>query len=76
MAAAGLEARYRRLLCMYPADHRSVHRDEMLGVLMAAAEPGQDRPGLSESANLLAAQRGSGSAQAARCRTGTAGGTL
>jgi hypothetical protein len=54
MAAAGLEARYRRLLRWYPADHRAAHRDEMLGVLMAAADPGRDRPGLSESADLLA----------------------
>jgi hypothetical protein len=54
MASAGLEARYRRLLRWYPADHRAVHRDEMLGVLMAAAEPGRDRPGLGESADLLA----------------------
>ena len=54
MAAAGLEAGYRRLLQWYPADHRAAHGDEMLGVLMAAAEPGRDRPGLSESADLLA----------------------
>jgi hypothetical protein len=54
MAAAGLEARYRRLLQWYPAHHRAVHRDEMLGVLMAAAEPGRDRPRLIESADLLA----------------------
>jgi hypothetical protein len=53
MAAAGLEARYRRLLQWYPADHRAAHRDEMLGVLMAAAEPGRDRPRLRESADLL-----------------------
>lgn len=54
MAAAGLEARYRRLLRWYPAGHPAVHGEEMLGVLMAAAEPGRDRPGLSESADLLA----------------------
>lgn len=53
MAPAGLEARYRRLLRWYPPDHRAVHRDEMLGVLMAAAPPGRDRPGLGESADLL-----------------------
>jgi hypothetical protein len=50
----GLEARYRRLLRWYPADHQAVHRDEMLGVLMTSAEPGRDRPGLRESTNLLA----------------------
>jgi hypothetical protein len=53
MAASGLEARYRRLLQWYPADHRAVHRDEMLDVLMAAAEPGRNRPGPRESADLL-----------------------
>lgn len=53
MAPAGLEARYRRLLRWYPPDHRAVHRDEMLGVLMAATPPGRDRPGLGESADLL-----------------------
>jgi hypothetical protein len=54
MAAARLEARYRRLLRCYPADHRAAHGDEMIGVLLAAAEPGRDRPGLRESADLLA----------------------
>jgi hypothetical protein len=53
MAASGIEDRYRRLLRWYPADHRAFHRDEMLGVLMAAAEPGRDRPRVSESADLL-----------------------
>jgi hypothetical protein len=53
MAPAGLEARYRRLLRWYPVDHRAVHRDEMLGVLMAATPPGRDRPGLGESADLV-----------------------
>ena len=54
MAAARLEVRYRRLLRCYPADHRAAHCDEMIGVLLAAAEPGRDRPGLRESADLLA----------------------
>ncbi|HTZ28394.1 MAG TPA: hypothetical protein VMC83_30635 [Streptosporangiaceae bacterium] len=53
MASAGLEIRYRRLLRWYPAAHRSVHQDEMLGVLMAGAEPGRNRPRLAESADLL-----------------------
>ncbi len=53
MTAAGLEARYRRLLRWYPAEHRAVHDQEMLGVLMSGSEPDQDRPGLAESANLL-----------------------
>jgi hypothetical protein len=53
MGPAGLEGRYRRLLRWYPAGHRAVHREEMLGVLMAGAGPGRSRPGLTESADLL-----------------------
>jgi hypothetical protein len=53
MGSAGLEIRYRRLLRWYPAAHRSVHQDEMLGVLMAGAEPGRSRPRLADSADLL-----------------------
>jgi hypothetical protein len=37
MGPAGLEGRYRRLLRWYPAGHRAVHQEEMLGVLMAGA---------------------------------------
>ncbi len=54
MAPVGLEICYRRLLRWYPAEHRAVHQEEMLGVLMAGAEPGRSRPGLAESADLLA----------------------
>lgn len=53
MTPVGLEICYRRLLRWYPAEHRALHQDEMLGVLMAGAEPGQHRPGLAESADLL-----------------------
>jgi hypothetical protein len=53
MASAGLESRYRRLLRWYPAVHRALHQEEMLGVLMAGAEPGRNRPRLAESADLL-----------------------
>jgi hypothetical protein len=35
--AAALERRYRRLLRCYPPGHREVHREEMLGVLLATA---------------------------------------
>jgi hypothetical protein len=38
--AAVLERRYRRLLRCYPPTHREFHREEMLGVLLAAARPG------------------------------------
>ena len=52
--AAVLERRYRRLLRCYPPAHRAVHREEMLGVLLAAARPGQRTPGLRETVNLAA----------------------
>ena len=51
--AASLERGYRRLLRCYPAGHRDVHGEEMLGVLLAGARPGQRRPGLPESASLI-----------------------
>ena len=41
------------LLGWFPADHRAVHGEEMLGVLMAAAGDGRDKPGLPETADLL-----------------------
>jgi hypothetical protein len=51
--AGGLEEGYRRLLRWYPAWYRGQHEEEMLGVLMTAARPGQRRPGVRESADLL-----------------------
>jgi hypothetical protein len=51
--ATGLEGGYRRLLRWYPAWYRGQHEEEMLGVLMTAARPGQRRPGARESADLL-----------------------
>jgi hypothetical protein len=51
--AAGLERGYRRLLACYPARFRSEHGEELVGVLMAGARDGQQRPGLPESASLL-----------------------
>jgi hypothetical protein len=48
--AAALERRYLRLLRCYPASQR----EEMLGVLQAAAWPGQRRPGVRQTANLVA----------------------
>jgi hypothetical protein len=53
--AGRLERGYRRLLRCYPAGHRDRHGEEMLGVMLAGARPGQRRPGLAESANLIAA---------------------
>ena len=52
--AAALERRYRRLLRCYPPSHRQVHREEMLGVLLAAARPGQRGPGAAQTVNLVA----------------------
>jgi hypothetical protein len=52
--AAVLERRYLRLLRCYPPSHREFHREEMLGVLLAAARPGQRTPGLRETVNLAA----------------------
>jgi len=49
-----LERRYRRLLRWYPPSHREAHRDEMLGVLLDAARPGQRMPGAGQALNLVA----------------------
>ena len=51
---AALERRYRRLLRCYPPAHRAFHREEMLGVLLATARPGQRTPGLGQTVNLAA----------------------
>jgi hypothetical protein len=52
--AAVLERRYLRLLRCYPPSHRAFHREEMLGVLLATARPGQRTPGLGQTVNLAA----------------------
>ena len=52
-ARGGLEGGYRRLLRWYPALYRKRHEEEILGVLMAAAQPGQRRPGTRDSLDLL-----------------------
>ena len=49
-----LERGYRRLLAWYPAGHRAVYGEEMLGVLMAGSAPGQRRPAARETLDLLA----------------------
>jgi len=51
---AALERRYRRLLRCYPPSHRALHREEMLGVLLDTARPGQRTPGLRQAVNLAA----------------------
>ena len=50
--AAALERRYLRLLRCYPPSHRAFHREEMLGVLLDTARPGQRTPGLGQTVNL------------------------
>ena len=50
---ASLEHGYQRLLAWYPPAFRSEQGEEMLAVLMAGAQPGQRRPGLLESLDVL-----------------------
>jgi hypothetical protein len=52
-ASGGLEGGYRRLLRWYPSLYRGQHEEEILGVLMAAAGPGQRRPGARDSLDLV-----------------------
>ncbi|GHJ48007.1 hypothetical protein Cs7R123_53490 [Catellatospora sp. TT07R-123] len=51
--STSLERQYERLLALFPAAHRHEYQDEMLGVLLAGARPGQRLPRLSEAANLV-----------------------
>jgi hypothetical protein len=48
-----LEQAYRRLLAWYPREFQHENGPEILAVLMADAPPGQRRPGLAESADLI-----------------------
>jgi hypothetical protein len=50
---AALELRYRRLLACYPASHRHTYGEEMIGVLLATARPGQRRPGIADAVDLF-----------------------
>ncbi|MCG5440927.1 hypothetical protein PSH25_005695, partial [Micromonospora sp. PSH25] len=67
MSIDDLERRYRRLLAVYPWEHRRVYEDEMLAVLLAGARPGQRRPGAAEVRNLA------GAGLRARLRVGARG---
>ena len=51
--SADLERRYRRLLACYPRAFRREHEQEILSVLMAGADEGQQRPRLGEAADLI-----------------------
>jgi hypothetical protein len=52
-ARAELEQRYRRLLRLYPRAFRARRADEMLGVLMASAGKGQNRPARSDVSDIV-----------------------
>jgi hypothetical protein len=52
-SSASLERGYRRLLAFYPRAFRQENEEEILAVLMATAEGGQQRPGLAISADLV-----------------------
>ncbi|MFK3981927.1 hypothetical protein ACI2K4_16315 [Micromonospora sp. NPDC050397] len=53
MTARDLESRYRRLLAVYPWEHRRRYEEEMLAVLLEGARPGQRRPGIGDVADLV-----------------------
>ncbi|MDG4757422.1 hypothetical protein [Micromonospora sp. WMMD710] len=67
MSSDDLERRYRRLLSVYPWEHRRVYEDEMLAVLIAGARPGQRRPAAADVRNLV------GAGLRARLRVGARG---
>jgi hypothetical protein len=50
---AELERRYRRLLACYPRAFRRENEEEILAVLLACAQEGQQRPGFAASADLI-----------------------
>ena len=52
-AQAELERRYRRLLRLYPREFRARRADEMIGVLMASAADGQDRPARGDVGDIV-----------------------
>lgn len=49
----GLERRYRWLLRAYPRSYRHEHQEEMLGLLLEMAVPGQRRPAFRDAVDLL-----------------------
>ncbi|MET8094235.1 hypothetical protein [Micromonospora sp. NPDC005220] len=67
MSSDDLERRYRRLLAVYPWEHRRLYEDEMLAVLLAGARPGQRRPAAADVRNLI------GAGLRARLRVGARG---
>lgn len=67
MSTDQLERRYRRLLAVYPWEHRRAYEEEMLAVLLAGARPGQTRPDVRDAVNLI------GAGLRARARVGVRG---
>ena len=51
--SAALERRYRRLLVLFPADHRREYGEEMIGVLLACTPQGRRRPRLADAFDLI-----------------------
>jgi threonine/homoserine/homoserine lactone efflux protein len=48
-----LEARYRRIVRVFPARWRREHEDELIGTLLDAAEPGRESIALGEAIDLV-----------------------
>jgi hypothetical protein len=55
--ASPLERGCRRLLALYPAGHRRLHEEEMVGVLLASTPEGQRRLALADKADLVVVAR-------------------
>ncbi|WP_329102855.1 hypothetical protein OG792_25075 [Micromonospora sp. NBC_01699] len=55
MTGRDLESRYRRLLTVYPWEHRRRYEEEMLGVLLEDARPDQRHPDIGDMTNLVLA---------------------
>ena len=52
---AELERRYRRLLRLYPREFRARRAEEMIGLLMASAADGQNRPARGDVSDIVRA---------------------
>jgi hypothetical protein len=52
-SSAQLERAYRRLVLCYPKTFRRENTEEIIAVLLATARPGQPRPSLAETADLV-----------------------
>ncbi|MFU8874518.1 hypothetical protein [Micromonospora sp. SL4-19] len=53
MSTDQLARRFRRLLAVYPWEHRRAYEEEMLAVLLDGARPGQTRPSVGDAVNLI-----------------------